>query len=194
MASPIDVVRHTESNHIVSKDFCQLDPSVTQLGLRQAAQLIQTFPDPSSIAIILTSTLKRAIQTTLAGFPYVEMSALPCGTRSDRDVLEKAFPRLYFGGLAEAWQWKEGLYSAGNVAVEERPTRVRRGLAELSEQLKDNERNGIVVVKHGGFVKFLSEDREIDLSKAVWKSYTVAKDNGGEFMLIPVETTIDAKP
>lgn len=71
---------------------------------------------------------------------------------------------------------------------------MRRGLAELSEQLKGNERNGIVVVKHGGFMKFLSEGREIDLSKAVWKSYTVAKDNGGEFMLIPVETTTDAKP
>jgi broad specificity phosphatase PhoE len=121
MGSKIFIVRHAESEHNVSKDFSELDPSLTTLGFRQAHQLSQTLPNPRSIAIVLSSPLRRAIQTTLAGFSEIldkryfpndpmqgadngaillldadlqERSDLPCDTGSSKDVLRKAFPGL----------------------------------------------------------------------------------------------------
>jgi broad specificity phosphatase PhoE len=216
MASQIHLIRHAESVHNVSKDFSQLDPSLTPLGLQQAAQLVRTFPYSSRVGVILTSPLQRALQTTLAAFPHVldkryfdpssgcgvengaklvidpdlqERSALGCDTGSDRDALEKAFPRLNFEGLGDGWQVKEGLYSADDKAVDERARRVRKSLAELNEELKDREKKDVVVVTHGVFMKFLSGDPEIDLPKAGWKSHIVGKDNGGGIVLVPVEGT-----
>src|SRR4051794_32515130 len=71
MTPKIYLIRHAESAHNVSKDFDHRDPPLTSLGISQASQLVTTFPNPSSIAVILTSPLTRAIQTTLAAFPHV---------------------------------------------------------------------------------------------------------------------------
>ncbi|KAF2175963.1 phosphoglycerate mutase-like protein [Zopfia rhizophila CBS 207.26] len=218
MASQIHLIRHAESVHNVSKDFSQLDPSLTQLGFQQAAQLVQTFPYSERVAVVLTSPLQRAIQTTLAAFPHVldkcyfdpnsgygiqngaklvidpdlqERSALPCDTGSHRSTLEKAFPRLSFERLEENWQLKEGLYSADDEAVEERVRRVRRSLENLIGQLEDKEKKDVVVVTHGVFMKFVTGDLDIDLPKAGWKSYTLRKDDGNGFVLVPVEGTAD---
>jgi broad specificity phosphatase PhoE len=71
MSSIVYLVRHAESEHNVSKDFTQRDPSLTSSGLAQAANLTRDFPDPASIAVVFTSPLTRALQTTIAGFPEV---------------------------------------------------------------------------------------------------------------------------
>lgn len=132
------------------------------------------------MGIILTSPLQRAIQTTLAGFPHVldkryfdqdsghgiengaslildpdlqERSALPCDTGSTSPALEKAFPGLGVKDLPEGWQVKEGIYASEDEAVKERARRVRSRVAELSDQLKDEQRKHIVVVTHGVFMK-----------------------------------------
>ena len=209
MAAQIHIVRHAESVHNVSKDFTQRDPSLTPLGLQQAAQLIHEFPSSSQVAVIITSPLQRAIQTTLAAFPHVldkryfspqsgqgiengsllvidpdlqERSALPCDTGSSREVLEDVF-RINFSDLAEDWHTKEGLYSPDDAAVKERAKRVRSRVAEVVDNLKDKEERQVVIVTHGVFMKFLVEDPEIDLPKAGWKSYTVGKNNSGDILL-----------
>lgn len=209
MAVQIHIVRHAESVHNVSKDFTQRDPSLTPLGLQQAAQLIHEFPSSSHVAVIITSPLQRAIQTTLAAFPHVldkryfspqsgqgiengsllvidpdlqERSALPCDTGSSREVLEDVF-RIDFSDLAEDWHTKEGLYSPDDAAVKERAKRVRSRVAEVVDNLKDKEERQVVIVTHGVFMKFLVEDPEIDLPKAGWKSYTVGKNNSGDILL-----------
>tara|TARA_R110002060_G_scaffold45159_2_gene56494 strand:+ start:1829 stop:2167 length:339 start_codon:yes stop_codon:yes gene_type:complete len=64
MASQIHVIRHAESVHNVSKDFSQLDPSLTSLGFEQATKLDQSFPYAGRVGVIITSPLRRAIQTT----------------------------------------------------------------------------------------------------------------------------------
>lgn len=206
MTSEIHLVRHAESIHNVSKDFSQLDPGLTPLGFEQAAQLTQTFPHASQVGIILTSPLRRAIQTTLTAYPHVldkryfdqdsghgiingatlildpelqERSALPCDTGSASQDLETAFPRLGVKDLAEGWQVKEGPYSPEDEAVKERAKRVRSHVAELSDQLKNEQRKHIVIVTHGVFMKYLSGNAEIDLPKAGWKSYTLEKHSSG---------------
>jgi broad specificity phosphatase PhoE len=213
MASTIYLVRHGESEHNVSKDVSQLDPPLTTLGYAQASQLISKFPNPERIAVILSSPLRRAIQTSLAGFPHVlekryfdpssefgvengleltlepdlqERSALPCDTGSERHVLEKDFPNLTLEELSEGWQAKAGRYAADDDSVTLRAARTREKLKHLSVALRGNERRDIVVVTHGMFMKFLSGEGDIDLPKAGWKSYTISNDEEDRAILIPV--------
>jgi broad specificity phosphatase PhoE len=206
--SRIYIVRHAESEHNVSKDFSQLDPSLTALGLEQAQQLSKTIPDASrNVAVIICSPLRRAIQTTLAGFSNTldkryfpndsgqgaddganllleadlqERSDLPCDTGSSVDDLKKAFPHLDFDGLDESWPTKTGRYGPDDSDVRERAVRVTDLLEKWAEKLKDESRKGVVVVTHGVFMKFLTGDHDIDLPKAGWRSYGLQKEEGGE--------------
>lgn len=213
MASTIYLIRHGESEHNVSKDMSQLDPPLTTLGYAQASQLTSKFPNPERIAVILSSPLRRAIQTSLAGFSHVlekryfdpsqktgvengieftlepdlqERSALPCDTGSERHVLEKDFPNLNLEELSEGWQAKVGQYAADDDSVTRRAARTREKLKHLSEALRGNERRDIVVVTHGIFMKFLTGDGDIDLPKAGWRSYTISNDQEDRAILIPV--------
>jgi broad specificity phosphatase PhoE len=214
MASRIHLVRHAESAHNVTKNFSELDPPLTELGIEQASRLVQNFTRSSAIGVIFSSPLKRAIQTTLAGFPHVldkrnyppeynlrgieggaklivdpnlqERSDLPCDTGSERAVLETTFPGVDFGVLEDGWQSKEGPYAADDAAVQARADKVRKRLAEVVEGLKNEEKKDIVVVTHGVFMKFLSGDPTIDLAKAGWSSYTIEHDSVGGVVLVPV--------
>jgi broad specificity phosphatase PhoE len=213
MSSQVHLVRHAESVHNVTKDFSLLDPPLTLLGHKQAAELVHTFPHASSVGIILVSPLRRAIETTLSAFPHVldreyfepgsglgiaggaklvldadlqERSALPCDTGSANDVLKRDFPRLDFSGLGVGWQIKDGFYAAEDAAVEERARRVRGRLRELSQGLEESRRNHVVVVTHGVFMKFLSGETDIDLPKAGWKTYTVGQDDSHNAILLPL--------
>lgn len=213
MASTIYLVRHGESEHNVSKDTSQLDPPLTTLGYAQASQLVSKFPNPERIAIILSSPLRRAIQTSLAGFPHVldkkyfdpssefgiengvqlalepdlqERSALPCDTGSELHVLEKDFPSLKLEELSEGWQAKAGQYAADDDTVALRAARTRERIKRLDLALRGKERRDIVVVTHGVFMKFLSGEGDIDLPKAGWRSYTIGNDEEDRAILIPV--------
>ena len=213
MSSRVHLVRHAESVHNVTKDFSTLDPSLTNVGIEQARQLISNFTDASTIAVIITSPLKRAVQTTLLGFSHVldkrnypsdtnhgvdggaklivdpdlqERSDLPCDTGSERSELERTFQGVEFSILSGNWQAKEGTYSADDAAVEARAKKVRRRLLEIADELKNENKKDIVVVTHGVFMKFLSEDSAIDLPKAGWKSYTLEGNSVGEVTLVPI--------
>jgi broad specificity phosphatase PhoE len=212
MSSKIHVIRHAEAVHNLSKDFSKFDPPLTPLGFSQAANLIKTFPDASNVGLILTSPLKRAIQTTLSAFPHVldkryfdpesasgiergaelvidaelqERSSLPCDTGSDIEELRSMFPRLDFGALERRWQWKEGLFAPDDEAVRGRAVRVRKRLEGVVEGLKGREKRDVVVVTHGVFMRFLVGDEAIDLPKAGWRSYGVGSEGGG-VVLVPV--------
>ncbi|KAF7585720.1 hypothetical protein BBP40_010245 [Aspergillus hancockii] len=213
MASKVHIVRHAESVHNISHDFSQFDPELTPLGLQQAMRLGHSFPYSPQVGAIITSPLKRAVQTTLAAFPHIldkryfdpesgygvesgailfldpdlqERSALSCDTGSASETLEAAFPRVGFKDLADGWQVKEGLYSPADEAVEERAKRVKSRIAALCEDLQHQGRTDIVVVTHGVFMKFLLGDPEIDLPKAGWKSYTVGT-RSSDIVLSPLK-------
>ncbi|KAK9343612.1 hypothetical protein V1522DRAFT_460151 [Lipomyces starkeyi] len=172
MAGRVHLVRHSEAVHNTDHDFSHV------------------------VGLIVTSPLRRTIQTTLLAFANVlderyfdkgsgkgipggaelvldpdlqERSALPCDTGSDPRVLEATFPSLDFSGL--------GLYSPD--AVEDRVRKVRQYLADKIEALKDRNRREIVV--------FLSGDPEIDLPKAGWRSYSIEQGEEGSVVLVSVE-------
>lgn len=71
MPSRIHLFKHAESITDVTLDWSKPDPSLTVLGLQQASQIIQDFPYSSSVTVIITSPLKRAVETTLAGFSHI---------------------------------------------------------------------------------------------------------------------------
>src|ERR1700679_1464215 len=130
MEAKIHVVRHAESVHNVDKDFSRLDPELTSAS--------------GILGLIISSPLRRTIQTTLLSFTNVlnkryydggsgngieggaelrldpdlqERSALPYDTVSDRRALETGFPTLDFSTLHLGWPSKEGAYSPDDNAV-----------------------------------------------------------------------------
>jgi broad specificity phosphatase PhoE len=211
MAPIIYLVRHAESTHNVSKDFSLRDPPLTDLGRTQASALVRNFPDPASIAVVLTSPLTRTLETTLAAFGHIldkkyvgeagaadggarliidpdlqERSDLPCDTGSAQADLEARFLGLDFDVLGADWHVKAGAYAADDKAVEARAERVRRRLLDLARELDQGDgtqRQDIVVVTHGVFMKFLSDDQLIDLPKAGWEAYTVISGSDGRVIL-----------
>jgi len=212
MVSKIVIVRHAESVHNVTKDFSQLDPPLTSLGVEQASTISQQLPSTGDIATVISSPLRRALQTTLAGFSTIldkqyfdkssgqgidggatlsldpdlqERSDLPCDTGSSASELAKAFPSLSFDGLGEEWLKKTDRYAPDDDAVRERAERVRKSLLEIAESLEDDERKNIVVVTHGVFMKFLTGDPDIDLPKAGWRIYTIEKQSTEKYVLVP---------
>lgn len=212
MVSKIIIVRHAESVHNVTKDFSKLDPSLTSLGVEQASSISQKLPSAGNIATIISSPLRRALQTTLAGFSSVldkqyfdkssrqgidggatlsldpdlqERSDLPCDTGSSASELSKVFPGLSFDDLGEEWLKKSGRYAPDDDAVEKRAEQVRKVLFEKAESLENEKRKDIVVVTHGVFMKFLTGDQDIDLPKAGWRIYTVEKESTGKYVLVP---------
>lgn len=213
MEARIHLVRHAEAVHNVDQDFSRIDPELTLFGSQQADTLGRTFPYPEKVSLIITSPLRRTIQTTLLAFTNVlhkryyvegsehgveggaellidpdlqERSALPCDTGSDQPALEIVFPGLDFSTLHSGWPSKVGFYSADHNAVNDRARKVRGDLRERIVALKDSERRDIVVVTHGVFMKYLSGDPAIDLPKAGWKSYAMKEDGEGGSVFIPV--------
>lgn len=213
MAGKVHLIRHAEALHNVNKDFSRLDPELTTLGKQQAAALIDKFPYTGDVGLVISSPLRSTIQTTLLAFPNAlnkryydpasgkgvdggaqlildpelqERSALRIDTGSGREVLEKEFPELEFGSLAEGWTIKEGAYAADDETAEKRAARVRSGLKERVKELGGKERKDVVVATYGVFMKFLSEDQEIDLPKAGWETFTVGEDGKGGMVLIPI--------
>jgi broad specificity phosphatase PhoE len=211
MVSRIIIVRHAESVHNVTKDFSQLDPSLTSLGVEQASSISQELPSAGNIAAIISSPLRRAIQTALAGFSVVldkqyfdtssgqgigsgatlfldpdlqERSDLPCDTGSPTSELAKAFPSLSFNNLGEEWLKKSGRYGSDDDAVRERAEQVRKNLYEVAKSLENEKWKDIVVVTHGVFMKFLTEDPDIDLPKAGWRVYKVEKKYTEKYVLV----------
>jgi broad specificity phosphatase PhoE len=157
-----------------------VDPELTDLGQYRSGELGRNFPHAKKIGLLLTSPLRRAIQTTLFAFSdilderYVqnqpskgnnhdgsaklilvpeaqERSDLPCDTASDRQTLEGDSPQLDFAALPEAWRVKKGLYAADDDAVEKRADRVWSHLAELIEGLAGREMSDLILVTHGVF-------------------------------------------
>jgi hypothetical protein len=62
------LVRHAQAEHNISKDNTQHDPPLTETGRRQASSLTKTFPHRDRVAVVLTSPLRRAVETSLCGF------------------------------------------------------------------------------------------------------------------------------
>lgn len=169
----IHCVRHAQGYHNLSVSNHTIhDPMLTQLGEEQCKTLAKNFPFMDRVDAVVASPMKRTVYTALYGFAPVikdkrlkvfalpelqETSDLPCDTGSNVSDLDKEFRSqpvdlsYMYTPPAKAWNSKLGKWSATASAVDDRARIAREWLYSRPEK-------EIVVVTHGGFLHYLTED------------------------------------
>ncbi|KAL8723481.1 MAG: hypothetical protein Q9225_000214 [Loekoesia sp. 1 TL-2023] len=143
------------------------DPPLTELGEQQCHDLCSKFPYHANISLLVTSPLRRTIQTTLIAFeselsrsiecialPEVqETSDLPCDTGSNLSTLKEDFKNkpVNFSLVPEDWDNKRDKWAPNQDAIDAR-------CREARKWLKARDEDAIIVVTHGGLLHYLTED------------------------------------
>jgi broad specificity phosphatase PhoE len=205
MAPIIYVMRHAPVGNI---DTNTRDPGLSPEGIQAAQGIDSAFPHSASIAIIITSPLRRALQTVNAAFSkhidieYAGPNGIengaevivdpklqetpddPPNTGSDASILKAEFPYLDFSHLSEEWHKKEGQFSPQQSVVRSRVRIAREDLLRIAERLSatnndGGERTNILVVTHSGIAPILTGDSQLFLKNLEWRSYTIGRDVNG---------------
>ncbi|KAF5964043.1 histidine phosphatase superfamily, clade-1 [Fusarium bulbicola] len=168
MPKSIHLVRHGQAVHNLGEANNVLpDTDLTPLGQEQARSLISKHPELANVDLIVSSPLRRTLQTTLLGFssqlerglqivalPEVqEVSDLNCDTGSDISVIRAEFQQqpVDFSLVEPGWEVKEGKWAPAIDSILERARAARQWLSERPE-------SEIVVVTHGCFLHFFTDD------------------------------------
>jgi broad specificity phosphatase PhoE len=145
-----------EVNSSATYDYSVHDPALTTLGVSQARAVAQRNPSLlTSSALLVSSPLRRTLQTALLAFHrnplphpgFQENSAKPCDTGSPAARLAKEFPELDFSLVVDGWDSKEGEWAPDETSLAQRAAKMRKWL-------KDREENEIIVITHGGNLRF----------------------------------------
>ncbi|KAF4958783.1 hypothetical protein FGADI_2127 [Fusarium gaditjirri] len=193
MPQTIHLVRHGQAVHNLCEANNALpDTDLTPLGEEQARGLISKCPDLANVDLIVSSPLRRTLQTTLLAFPaqlerglrivalpeVQEVSEMNCDTGSDLSVIKAEFQQqpVDFSLVEPGWQIKEGKWAPVVGSITERARAARQWLSERPEE-------EIVVVTHGCFLHFFTDDwvnsvnpDGTDWANAEVRSYTISHD------------------
>ncbi|KNG90675.1 hypothetical protein ANOM_001118 [Aspergillus nomiae NRRL 13137] len=174
MPPRIHLVRHAEGLHNVGREYWDLtDPPLTDKGGEQCRQLRDRFAFHSEVELIVSSPLCRAISSAAISFGPVfenqpsqnlillpdlqEISDFPCDIGSEPEELMRKTANINipidFSFVESSWNSKNGRYGPSIPAIQDRAQAVRRWLESRPER-------EIVVVSHGAFLHFLTEDWE----------------------------------
>ncbi|KAG4032812.1 hypothetical protein MFRU_006g02760 [Monilinia fructicola] len=182
MTITIHFVRHAQGFHNLSAANHALpDPLLTDTGRAQCEALSRTFPHPSRITHIVASPLRRTLYTALYSFPSFassrgakilalpelqETSPLPCDTGSAPAALAAEFAATVDLRLVrDGWNTKAGRWESTAPAIEARARDARLWLRELGARAEKEEEGcaedvHIVVVSHGNFLHYITDDWE----------------------------------
>ncbi|PGH19262.1 hypothetical protein AJ80_04128 [Polytolypa hystricis UAMH7299] len=171
MAPTLHCVRHAQgfhnlniANHVIP------DPLLTPHGETQCRNLLVNFPYHSQIDLIVASPLRRTIYTALLAFekpirekglkiialPEIqETSDVPCDIGSDledlaREVEEKGLP-VDLSLVVKGWNSKAGKFAPNAEALTGRAREARQWFKARPEK-------EIVMVSHGGFLHYFTEE------------------------------------
>ncbi|TVY47611.1 putative phosphatase [Lachnellula occidentalis] len=173
-------VRHAEAEHNVSRNANARDACLTQRGKAQCARLLETFPAHDSIDLVVASPLRRTIQTAVLSFgPALakenvgihllpeaqEVSSMTCNVGFTREELEVEVQNLFgddesatlasrkidYAAVVDGWNSKQGIWNSEKSTVEARAATLRAWLYARPEK-------AIVVVTHGNFLHYLTEE------------------------------------
>ncbi|KAJ5596097.1 hypothetical protein N7450_002555 [Penicillium hetheringtonii] len=172
MAPIIHCVRHAQGVHnLCTANHVIRDPLLTELGHEQCAKLRETFPRHAEVDLITASPLRRTIYTAFESFGPVfdahpdmklialpdvqETSDVPCDTGSDPQALKEEFAGkpIDLDLVHDGWNNKTGRFAPTNKALKERARAARRWLKARPEK-------EIIVVTHGGYLHYFTEDWE----------------------------------
>ncbi|KAJ5983302.1 hypothetical protein N7481_005401 [Penicillium waksmanii] len=188
MSPIVHCVRHAQGVHNLSHANHHLpDPELTSLGGEQARVLAASFSSSENIQLILSSPLRRTIQTALLAFPGMQVVAWPelqeasdliCDTGSDLLDIKSEFEKslVDFSLVEPGWHIKQGKWAPIAKRLLERAQSARQWLSQRSEK-------EIVVVSHGCFLHFLTDDwvnavnsHATDWTNAEFRSFKFAHD------------------
>ncbi|KAK3292962.1 histidine phosphatase superfamily [Chaetomium fimeti] len=169
MPPTIVFIRHAQAVHNLGKANHVLhDPNLTDLGRQQCLELrehLQThLPADRKIQLIITSPMRRAIQTTLialdwlidSGVPVIpdarwqENYPKPCDTGTPAPTLATEFPQLDFSTLDPVYPDKTS--PAGAAYHFSKTAVLARGQAALAD-LYARPEDVVVVMSHSGFLR-----------------------------------------
>ncbi|KAM0791875.1 hypothetical protein ACM66B_004130 [Microbotryomycetes sp. NB124-2] len=179
MAKKVFLLRHGQALHNVEpEDHSIPDPILTQKGQLQALSVASRYAcffaslDPSQTTII-TSPLRRTIQTTLAAFASllppvaahpVRLAIMPecvetgsgvkpCDTGSDLEETKLLFPQefLDWSRCRPGWNENKGFYDSSEQGLRNRAKWFRRYLRDECET------EIVVVVCHFGFLRRITK-------------------------------------
>ncbi|KAF3071087.1 putative phosphoglycerate mutase family protein [Daldinia childiae] len=178
MAPTIDIIRHAQASHNIHGGHIR-DAILTDDGVVECHLLRETFPFGSKVTNIVSSPLRRAIDTAILGvLPLVdnhikvkllpdlqEISPAPSSTGIPKSVLSSQYSGVHnldMDDLDEYW-YRKGFntpYAPVVDRVEARARSARQYLRMLArtaiEAGKDDAH--IVVVTHGEFAHWLTGD------------------------------------
>lgn len=173
MPPRLHLVRHAQGFHNLNvANHAMHDPLLTPVGLQQCKDLSESFPYMADVDLVVASPLKRTVYTALYSFPkpieskhlkvivlpeLQETSDLPCDTGSDVAEVEREFAgkpvdlATLHTPQGATWNNNKGKYAPQADAIQGRAREARQWLMNRPE--KD-----IVVVTHGGFLHYFTED------------------------------------
>ena len=168
MAPIVHCVRHAQGYHNLSlANHSMPDPSLTPLGQEQCRNLAKSFPYHDSVELLVSSPLRRTLYTTLYGFaPELErgmtiialpeaqeVGDVPCDTGSDPEKLREEMKGepVDLRRVKKGWNTKKGRWAPTADALEKRARETRQWLKVRPEK-------EIVLVTHGGFLHYFTED------------------------------------
>ncbi|KAJ5105395.1 phosphoglycerate mutase family protein [Penicillium alfredii] len=168
----IHCVRHAQGVHnLTTANHVIPDPLLTDLGHEQCRKLRENFPHHAQVELVTASPLRRTIYTALESFepvfevhPDLKLIALPdvqetsdvaCDTGSEPSALRREFEGqpVDLELVQEGWNNNKDRYAPTNKALKLRARAARRWLKARPEK-------EIVVVTHGGFLHYFTEDWE----------------------------------
>ncbi|KAF2454808.1 histidine phosphatase superfamily [Lineolata rhizophorae] len=168
MPPTLILIRHAQALHNVSKEYTIPDPGLSELGLRQSAELQDhlrnKFPLADDVELIIASPMRRTLQTAAIGFEWLigrgtkvelnagwqENSDKPCDTGSPVETISPDFPLFDFSSLA-ATDWPSKT-SPTSPYFFSRSAVLARGQACLAD-LYSRPEKVIAVVTHSGFLR-----------------------------------------
>jgi broad specificity phosphatase PhoE len=204
MQRRIHFVRHAEGLHNLRSDLNISDAPLSQRGWYEAQELGRPFMKDESnvVCAIVSSPLRRVIQTTLAAFPRIlnsslspedggqavkmilaanlqEISDYPANTGSSLDMLENEFPEIatQIQHLDPKWYIKPGPNSPLPVLK----TVILEELNRISESLGTTKEPDIIVVTHQGVISLLAPN--VDIPMGEWQTFWLGRNDGGQLVL-----------
>ncbi|KAI0407553.1 phosphoglycerate mutase-like protein [Xylaria palmicola] len=167
MPPTLILIRHAQAEHNETKDYSLHDPSLTELGREQCAELrkgLMEDPLAQQAELIITSPMRRTIQTALSTVDWLvekgvkiqadahwqENSAKPCDVGSAISKVADEFPEVDYSTVDPVWPDKTS--SAGHEYHYTKTAILARGQVAL-QKLYSRPEKVIIVVSHSGFLR-----------------------------------------
>ena len=203
MPAYLHLVRHAQGFHNLSIINQQIsDPELTPLGRKQCAELRKAFPFHDRITHLVASPMRRTLYTCLLSFEPVvkrgktvtalpelqEVAAVPSDIGSSPKRLAAEFEptEVDLSRVGASWTDKSSKspFEPEMDKLAARAQKARLFLRSLAAEVQDGDAH-IVVVTHGGFLHFLTQDwdgmdpgRGTGWENAEYRTYQFADPSG----------------